>query len=106
MGQTRQGKNTEGQTLVLERQKTKRPRRYWVVIHNDDYTTQEFVVHVLMKFFRKPPAEATKLMLMVHKEGKTRVCTYTKDIAESKVHVVTTYARENKMPLLLSSHPE
>lgn len=95
-----------GETLTLERQKTKRPRRFFVIMHNDDYTTQEFVVHVIMQFFHKPADEANRLMMMVHTQGKARVGVYTKDIAETKVRLVTDYARAHGMPLLLTAEPE
>ncbi len=97
---------TEGDTLTLERVKTKRPRGYWVVMHNDDYTTQEFVVHVLVKYFRKSQAQATEIMLAVHTKGSSKVSLYPKDVAESKVAAVTSYARQNGMPLALTAEAE
>jgi ATP-dependent Clp protease adaptor protein ClpS len=103
---TKDQAHTEGDTLTVERTKAKKPRKYFVVMHNDDYTTQEFVVHVLVRFFHKNQAEATQLMLAVHLQGKAKVGVYTKDIADSKVAVVTSYARQNGMPLLLTVEPE
>ena len=97
---------TDADTLTVERTKTKKPRRFHVIMHNDDYTTQEFVIHVLIHYFRKEPGEATQLMLAVHLQGRAKVGIYTKDVAESKVAVVTSYARENGMPLMLSAEPE
>ncbi len=96
----------EGGTQLLERQQTKKPRLYRVIMHNDDYTTQEFVVHVLQSYFRKDPTEAMQLMLKVHQGGKAIVAKYTRDMAETKVAVVTDYARENGMPLMLTAEPE
>lgn len=95
-----------GEVVTLERQKTKRPRRYFVIMHNDDYTTQEFVVHCLLQYFHKSAEEAQRLMLMVHTQGKARVGLYTRDIAETKVRLVTDHAREHGMPLLLTAEPE
>lgn len=96
----------EGQTALKTRQKTKKPRLYKVVIHNDDYTTQEFVVAVLVQFFHKAREEATQLMLFVHTKGRAVVGAYPYDIAESKVEKVTRVARENGHPLLLTMEPE
>ena len=75
-------------------------------MHNDDYTTQEFVVHVLREFFRKIPTEAMQLMLKVHMTGKAIVGVYTKDIAETKIEKVTSYARDNGHPLMLTMEPD
>ncbi len=93
-------------TLVLEKDETKEPKKYSIVLHNDDFTTQEFVVHILMSFFYKTSEDAHRLMLKVHLEGKARVGVYTKDIAETKVFVVTSYCRQNGMPLLLTLEQE
>jgi ATP-dependent Clp protease adaptor protein ClpS len=101
-----QNPSQEGDVVTLERQKTKKPRRYVVIMHNDDYTTQEFVVYVLVRYFHKSSDEANRLMVMVHTQGKAIVGFYTRDIAETKVRIVTDYARENGMPLLLTAEPE
>ena len=93
-------------TQTLERIKTQKPQLFRVIMHNDDYTTQEFVVHVLIKFFKKEPAEAQHLMLKVHMTGRAVVAVYTKDVAETKVAQVTDYARENGHPLMLSMEPD
>ncbi len=91
---------------VLERQTTETPRLYRVILHNDDYTTQEFVVYVLQQFFRKDSTEARHIMLKAHISGRAIIAVYTKDIAESKVQQVMDYARENDSPLLLTAEPE
>ncbi|MBU49367.1 MAG: ATP-dependent Clp protease adaptor ClpS [Deltaproteobacteria bacterium] len=103
----RDGERKEG-IGVLEREKvnTKRPKLYRVILHNDDYTTQEFVTHVLVLFFHKSPTEAAHLMLQAHMTGIATIGVYTKDIAESKVNKVMDYARENEHPLLLSMEPD
>jgi ATP-dependent Clp protease adaptor protein ClpS len=93
-------------TETLERVKTKKPQMFRVVMHNDDYTTQEFVVHVLIEFFRKDPTEANALMLKVHMTGKAIVGVYTKDIAETKIERVTAYSREHGHPLMLTMEPD
>lgn len=96
----------EGDLAVEEQKKTKRPRRYQVVFHNDDYTTMEFVVHVLMKFFHKSETEATQIMLQVHHRGFGIVGLYTRDVAESKADQVTDYAKEHGHPLKVTAEPE
>ncbi len=96
----------EGDLALDERPSTKQPRRYVVVFHNDDYTTQEFVVHVLLKFFHKSMTEATQIMLHVHHRGWGVVGTYTRDEAESKVDLVMAYAKENGHPLRCTAEPE
>lgn len=97
---------TDEDTLVLEKEHTKEPNRYTIVVHNDDFTTQEFVVHVLVNFLHKNAEEAYRLMLKVHLEGKARVGSYIKDIAETKVAMITSYSRQNGMPLLVTCEPQ
>jgi ATP-dependent Clp protease adaptor protein ClpS len=92
---------------VLEREKIdiKEPRKYAVYLHNDDFTTQEFVVHVITRFFHKDESEAISMMLKVHMEGRARIATYSKDIALSKVSLVIAHSRQNGMPLLATAEP-
>ena len=93
--------------LATERKsKLEKIRRYKVLFHNDDYTTMEFVIDVLMKFFHKSETEATHIMLSVHHKGHGVAGVYTKDVAETKVAQVTDYAKEQGMPLRLSVEPE
>ncbi len=91
---------------VRERPKSHVPRRYKVLFHNDDYTTMEFVVDALMRFFHKSQAEATHIMLTVHKKGNGVAGVYTRDVAETKVEEVMAHARESGMPLLVTAEPE
>lgn len=85
---------------------TKPPSMYRVLIHNDDYTTMEFVVEVLQHVFRKPFEEATMIMLNVHKSG-TGVCgLFTYEIAETKVDIVHNLARERGFPLKCTMEKE
>ncbi len=83
----------------------KEPDMYKVVLHNDDYTTKEFVVEVLQVVFHKPAIEATKIMMDVHKRGKGAVGVYTWDIAQTKVAQVRQMAKEREFPLKCSVEP-
>ena len=94
------------ETEVLERPKAHTPKLYKVIFHNDDYTTMEFVVDALMRFFHRSQAEATHIMLTVHKKGNAVAGVYTRDVAETKVEEVMTHARESGMPLLVTAEPE
>ena len=96
----------EGEVATGQERKVEKARRYMVVFHNDDYTTMEFVVLVLMKFFYKSETEATHIMLSVHHRGHGVAGVYTKDVAETKVAQVHDYAREQQMPLRLTAEPE
>jgi ATP-dependent Clp protease adaptor protein ClpS len=91
---------------VEERQKTAVPKRYNVIFHNDDYTTMEYVVEVLRRFFHKGETEALHVMLTVHKKGKAIAGVYPRDVAETKVSEVTRDAREHGHPLLVTAEPE
>lgn len=95
----------QGALVTEERKKTRRPERYKVLLHNDEYTTMEFVVHVLVKHFKKSPAEATHIMLHVHHRGVGVAGIYPKDAAETKVAEATDEARSEGMPLLVTLEP-
>jgi ATP-dependent Clp protease adaptor protein ClpS len=96
----------EEQVDVKDRPKSATPRRYRVIFHNDDYTTMEFVVDALIRFFHKSEAEATHIMLTVHKKGSGTAGVYTRDVAETKVEQVMNHAREFGMPLLVTAEAE
>lgn len=78
------------------------PQMYKVLLHNDDYTTMEFVVEILQKVFHKSPSEATRIMLLVHKSGVGTCGIYTAEIAETKVEMVHHLARKSGYPLQCS----
>ena len=96
----------EGDVSVERKAKLEKTRRFKVLLHNDDYTTMEFVVLVLMNFFHRSETDATHIMLSVHHTGHGVAGIYTRDIAETKVAQVTDFAREHGMPLLLTAEPE
>lgn len=80
-------------------QKARKPSLYKVFLLNDDFTTMDFVVHVLETIFNKSHVEATQIMLHVHNKGKGLAGVYTKDIAETKVDKVHRLAAEHEFPL-------
>ena len=91
--------STEGEVLVREDEKTQEPEEFRVILLNDDYTTMEFVVAVIMTVFHKGLAEATRIMLDVHKKGRGAVGVYPFDIAATKVDQVHKLAQDNGYPL-------
>jgi len=76
-----------------------RPPLYSVLLLNDDYTPMEFVVMILQQYFSKDRETATQIMLTVHREGKGVCGIYTRDIAATKVELVSTHARQAGHPL-------
>ncbi|MGO9835126.1 MAG: ATP-dependent Clp protease adaptor ClpS [Polyangiaceae bacterium] len=103
---TPQGPAQEESVEVEERRKVAVPKRYKVIFHNDDYTTMEYVVGVLRRFFHRTETEALHIMLTVHKKGRAVAGIYPRDVAETKVAEVMRDARENGHPLLLTAEPE
>jgi len=95
-------------TLTAPRaeQRPVRPRMWRVLLHNDDYTTQEFVVWVLEQIFHRPQAEALAIMLSVHRSGLGVAGIYTHDVAASKVQAATAAAEQEDFPLLVTMEPE
>jgi ATP-dependent Clp protease adaptor protein ClpS len=93
--------NRDGDLAVQElRPKMKKPPLYKVILLNDDYTPMDFVVHILEVFFAMPYEMAHRVMWQVHIQGKAVCGTYTREIAETKVAQVNSYAREQQHPLL------
>jgi len=92
--------------MLKSRPKTKRPSMYKVLLLNDDFTPMDFVVHILEKFFSKTRAEATDVMLHVHRRGVGICGIYTYEIAETKVTQVMDYARANEQPLQCTMEKE
>lgn len=102
MAKYKRGEELGSELGVGRRKKTEKPKRWRVILHNDDFTTQEFVIDILIRHFHKEPAEATQIMWQVHLNGIGVAGVYPKDIAETKVAEVTAEARERGMPLLLT----
>lgn len=93
---------TSGSAKTDSRQKTARPPLYKILMHNDDYTTMDFVVSVLESIFHLPPTEANRIMLNIHMRGVGHCGTYPFDIAETKVHQVHARAKNEGYPLKCS----
>ena len=92
--------------IPREKQELKKPRRFKVIILNDDYTPMEFVVHVLEYFFKMNRTQATQVMLEVHTSGKGTCGIFTFELAETKSAQVVSYARENGHPLICKVEPD
>jgi ATP-dependent Clp protease adaptor protein ClpS len=92
----------EGTVLTEDIIQTKEPRQYKVLLHNDDYTSMEFVIAILEAVFHKSANDATKIMLNVHNEGLGIAGIYTREICETKISVVHQLAKKNEFPLRCS----
>lgn len=97
-------RDTDGQ--LQERTRLKKPRKFKVLIHNDDYTTMEFVVFVLQAVFHLSPAAASRIMLNIHKTGIGIAGVYSRDVADTRVEQVLSLAREAGHPLQCTMEPE
>jgi ATP-dependent Clp protease adaptor protein ClpS len=95
----------ENELAVLPRREVRQPRRFAVVLHNDDYTTMEFVVMVLTRYFAKSETEASRIMLEVHSHGRGVAGIFSRDVAESKVEQVEEAARTEGHPLRCTAEP-
>jgi ATP-dependent Clp protease adaptor protein ClpS len=93
-------------TETQRRTQTKKPRMYKVLVHNDDYTTREFVVEVLRSVFHHSESAAMAIMLHVHNNGIGVAGVFTREVAETKIAIVEQLAREREYPLLLTMEPE
>ena len=87
---------------ILDKQKNKLqpPKKFKVILHNDDYTSMNFVINILEKIFHKSAAEATRIMLTIHNSGKGIAGVYTREIAETKCAQVRSAAIQHSLPLL------
>jgi ATP-dependent Clp protease adaptor protein ClpS len=103
---TRDGVRESTLTETRSEQQVQQPRLWRVLLHNDDYTTQEFVVWVLETIFRKPRGEAFAIMMSVHQSGSGVAGVFTHDVAETKVKAAQELAEEHEFPLLVTMEPE
>ena len=94
------------QTKEEVTEKTDEPSMYRVVFYNDDFTPKAFVVEILVEVFHKSAAEATELMWRVHRGNRGVAGVYPREVAETKVAVVTALARENGFPFKLFLEPD
>jgi ATP-dependent Clp protease adaptor protein ClpS len=95
-----------GLVVQESRPEVSEPKRYMVILVNDDFTPMEFVVEILRLFFNLNEEQATRVMLNVHTKGKGVCGTFSKDIAETKVVMVNDFAQESEHPLLCTMEPE
>lgn len=96
----------EGGVATVTKKKVQLPKKYKVLLHNDDYTTMEFVIFILQSVFHKQLIDAEKIMLEVHRKGSGVCGVYTYEIAESKAKKVERLAREHSHPLLCTFEAE
>jgi len=94
-----------GASVAAAKPRVKEPPRFVVLLHNDDYTTMEFVVEVLKRFFSKSEEQAVKLTLDIHQKGKAIAGIYTPEIAEAKAMQVIESARSRGFPLKATAEP-
>ena len=99
-------RQTEGGVATSKEARARPPARHKVLLHNDDYTTQDFVTGVLETIFRLPPDEAQRRMREVHQRGVTIAGVYSREVAESKAQKVIELARARDFPFLATVEPE
>ena len=96
----------ESDVLTKPKQANKKPRKYKVLLHNDDYTTMEFVVSILMSVFHKDQQSSFEIMMRVHRSGIGVAGIYTKEVAETKTAKTIELARKYEFPLECTMEPE
>jgi ATP-dependent Clp protease adaptor protein ClpS len=90
---------TDGAVKERVEIRNQEPKLYNVILLNDDYTTMEFVIHILETLFQKSPAEAYRIMMQVHRQGRGLAGVYTWEVAETKADRVASLANEAGFPL-------
>lgn len=94
--------SVQGEIKEKIRVNIEEPKHYQVIMHNDDFTSMEFVVEILMDIFHKGEIEAEHLMLMVHESGRAAVGSYPYDIAVTKVQAAAARAKEHGFPFRMT----
>lgn len=94
--------SVQGETREKTRIQIREPKHYRVIMHNDDFTSMEFVVEILISIFHKEEEEAVQLMLAVHKSGRAAVGSYPYDLAVTKVQAATARAKEEGFPFRMT----
>ena len=99
-------RRNDAEVVTRTEKKVRPPKLYRVLLHNDDYTTMEFVVLVLTTIFRRTQSQAVRIMLQVHREGIGVAGVYPREIAETRVGKATRLARSHEFPLRCTMEPE
>jgi ATP-dependent Clp protease adaptor protein ClpS len=99
-------RQTGGEVLERTKHQVKKPEMFKVLLLNDDYTTMDFVIEILESVFYKQPAEAYRIMMAVHTQGKGLCGVYPHEVAETEVASVVERARSSGFPLLAAMEPE
>ncbi len=99
---TEDNNNKQGSVTTEDLIEIKEPPLYQVLLHNDDYTSMEFVISILETVFNKSTPDATKIMLNVHHKGRGIAGVYTREISETKISIVHQLAEKNSFPLRCS----
>jgi ATP-dependent Clp protease adaptor protein ClpS len=101
-----QNPGSDESVLTENKPKLEHPKKWKVLLHNDDFTSMEFVVLILQTVFRKNPIDAVRIMMAVHQQGLGVAGVYTYEIAEAKIAKVTQMAQEREFPLLCTMEEE
>ncbi len=98
----KENSSVQEESLTTDKEELQEPPQYRVILHNDDYTTMDFVILILETVFNKNTDEATRIMLNVHHQGQGLAGVYTREIGETKIAVVHRLAKKNQFPLKCS----